>query len=48
MPPEPIITRWGARSEAAIFCALYTSFFVPYPSTKEKTNSDINIKILHN
>jgi hypothetical protein len=43
LPPEPIIiiTRLGARLETArletaIFCALCTSFFVPYTSTKEK------------
>jgi hypothetical protein len=36
LPPEPIIiTRLGARLET-IFCALCTSFFVPYTSTKEK------------
>jgi hypothetical protein len=36
LPPEPIIiTRLCARLET-IFCALCTSFFVPYTSTKEK------------
>jgi hypothetical protein len=36
LPSEPIIiTRLGARLET-IFCALCTSFFVPYTSTKEK------------
>jgi hypothetical protein len=49
LPPEPIIiTRLGARLETAIFCALCTSFFVPYTSTKEKklkNTIDFGIKL---